>query len=198
MGVRMQRTLGKGGIEVSAVDRGCWAIGGVWTFDGNPAGWSSVDEAESVRAIHEALDLGVTFFDTAANYGCGHSERALAAALGNRHSDVVVATKFGHRVDAAAKTFMPYGANEASSDVVPHMRTNLEASLFNLGTDHINLNSTRGVSTLIAARGTRRAGTIRRRGQGPGLRLEHRSAGGRRGVLGRTGVRRGSAAVQHL
>ena len=62
----MKRVLGNSGIDVSAVGMGCWAIGGVWTFDGAPAGWSTVDDRESDRAIREALDLGVTFFDTAA------------------------------------------------------------------------------------------------------------------------------------
>ena len=67
----LTRTLGKSGIQVSAIGMGCWAIGGPWTYMGSPAGWSEVDDAESVRAIHAALDAGANFFDTAANYGCG-------------------------------------------------------------------------------------------------------------------------------
>jgi aryl-alcohol dehydrogenase-like predicted oxidoreductase len=47
----MKRKLGHSGIEVSAVGMGCWAIGGVWTFAGNQAGWGVVDDAESIRAI---------------------------------------------------------------------------------------------------------------------------------------------------
>ena len=50
----MKRKLGHSNIEVSAVGMGCWAIGGVWNFAGNPAGWSVVDDAESIRAIHKA------------------------------------------------------------------------------------------------------------------------------------------------
>jgi aryl-alcohol dehydrogenase-like predicted oxidoreductase len=62
------RKLGKSDIEVSAMGMGCWAIGGPWTWsDGRQMGWGVVDDAESVRTIHAALDLGITFFDTAAN-----------------------------------------------------------------------------------------------------------------------------------
>jgi aryl-alcohol dehydrogenase-like predicted oxidoreductase len=99
----MRRSLGRSGIEVSAVGMGCWAIGGPWDFLGSPAGWSVVDDAESTRAIHAAIDLGANFFDTAANYGCGHSERLLGQALKGRRDQVVIATKFGYDVDEANK-----------------------------------------------------------------------------------------------
>src|SRR5512142_898272 len=97
------RRLGRSGIDVSALGLGCWAIGGPWTLAGAQAGWSAVDDAESLRAVHRALDLGVTFFDTAANYGAGHSERLLAEAFRGRRQDVVIATKFGYRVDETAR-----------------------------------------------------------------------------------------------
>ena len=72
------RALGRSGIEVSAMGMGCWAIGGPWWLsDGRAMGWSKVGDADSIRAIHAALDMGVSFFDTAANYGFGHSERAV-------------------------------------------------------------------------------------------------------------------------
>jgi len=135
----MKRKLGRSNIEVSAVGMGCWAIGGVWNFTGNPAGWSVVDDSESIRAIHTALDLGVNFFDTAANYGCGHSERILGQALKGQRDQVVIATKFGHKVDAANKEVSFYGETEEESDVVSHMRADLETSLKNLGTDYIDL-----------------------------------------------------------
>jgi aryl-alcohol dehydrogenase-like predicted oxidoreductase len=135
----MKRVLGKSGIEVSAVGMGCWAIGGVWNFAGNPAGWSVVDDSESIRAIHKALDLGANLFDTAANYGCGHSERILGQAVEGRRQQVVIATKFGHNVDAAKKEVGFYGAAEEDSDVASHLRADLERSLRNLGTDYIDL-----------------------------------------------------------
>ncbi len=81
------RTLGRSDIEVSALGFGCWAIGGEWQDGaGQPLGWGKVDDGESVRAIHRALDLGVTFFDTADVYGTGHSERILGRALGRRRT----------------------------------------------------------------------------------------------------------------
>ena len=57
----MTRTLGRSGIEVSAIGMGCWAIGGpLWGDGGQPFGWGEVDDDESIRTIHRALDLGVT------------------------------------------------------------------------------------------------------------------------------------------
>ncbi|MFI7136845.1 aldo/keto reductase [Streptomyces massasporeus] len=91
------RPLGRGGIEVSALGFGCWAIGGEGqAVDGQPLGWGRVDDEESVRAVRRAPDLGVTFFDTADAYGAGHSERVLGRALGKRRADAVVATKWGN------------------------------------------------------------------------------------------------------
>jgi aryl-alcohol dehydrogenase-like predicted oxidoreductase len=90
----LTRKLGKSGIEVSALGMGCWAIGGPWWWsDGRAMGWSKVDDDESLRAIHAALDVGVNFFDTAANYGAGHSERILGQAVAGRRDKVVIATK---------------------------------------------------------------------------------------------------------
>ncbi len=96
----MKRKLGRSEIEVSAMGMGCWAIGGPYTNEKNlPCGWGEVDDAESIRTIHRAIDLGVTLFDTAACYGCGHSEEVLGRALQGRRDQVVVATKFWHTFD---------------------------------------------------------------------------------------------------
>jgi aryl-alcohol dehydrogenase-like predicted oxidoreductase len=135
----MKRTLGRSGIEVSAIGMGCWAIGGPWNFLGSPAGWSAVDDSESIRAIHAALDLGSNFFDTAANYGCGHSERILGQALKGRREEVVIATKFGYEVDEASKNVHAYGASEAESDAASHVRADLEKSLQRLGSDYVDV-----------------------------------------------------------
>lgn len=133
------RKLGRSGIEVSAMGLGCWAIGGPWKFLGSAAGWSEVDDRESIRAIHRALELGVTFFDTAANYGAGHSEEILAEALQGRRNQVVIATKFGYRVHEAEKEVATYGDSEEESDVAPHLQQDLEYSLKRLGTDYIDV-----------------------------------------------------------
>ncbi|MFI0776658.1 aldo/keto reductase [Streptomyces sp. NPDC021212] len=128
------RTLGRSGIEVSALGFGCWAIGGEWQSpDGQPLGWGKVDDDESVRGIRRALDLGVTFFDTADAYGTGHSERLLGRALGKRRADVLVATKWGNVFDERTRT------REGQDDSPEHARRALTASLRRLDTDHIDL-----------------------------------------------------------
>jgi aryl-alcohol dehydrogenase-like predicted oxidoreductase len=128
------RTLGRTGIDVSPLGFGCWAIGGEWsTPDGQPLGWGKVDDEESVRAIHRALDLGVTFFDTADTYGAGHSERVLGRALGKRRADVAVATKWGNVFDEGTRTALGQDAS------VEHVREALTASLARLGTDYVDL-----------------------------------------------------------
>jgi aryl-alcohol dehydrogenase-like predicted oxidoreductase len=128
------RTLGRSGIEVSALGFGCWAIGGEWqAADGQPLGWGRVDDEESVRAIRRALDLGVTFFDTADTYGAGHSERVLGRALGKRRADVVVATKWGNVFDEETRTLT------GGDDSPAYARRALTASLRRLDTDHVDL-----------------------------------------------------------
>jgi aryl-alcohol dehydrogenase-like predicted oxidoreductase len=127
------RKLGRSGIEVSAVGFGCWAIGGPFTAGGKPAGWGAVDDDESVAAIHRALALGVTFFDTADVYGTGHSERVLARALAGRRDDVVLATKFGNTFDPTTRELTGTDVSDA------YVRSACDASLERLGTDRIDL-----------------------------------------------------------
>jgi aryl-alcohol dehydrogenase-like predicted oxidoreductase len=131
------RTLGRSGISVSALGMGCWAIGGPWTFVGDeesPAGWGEVDDAESTRAIHRALDMGINFFDTAANYGAGHSEKVLGKAVAGRRDKVVIATKFGHLIDEQKRTM-----RKDDSQILGNVRGDLENSLRRLNTDYIDL-----------------------------------------------------------
>jgi aryl-alcohol dehydrogenase-like predicted oxidoreductase len=130
----MKRLLGRSNVEVSAMGMGCWAIGGPWRFLEGPGGWGEVDDAESVRAIHAALDEGITFFDTAANYGAGHSERVLAQALAGKRQQVLIATKFGYIVDEAAKQ-----VREHDDPIETYVRDECEASLRRLNTDVIDL-----------------------------------------------------------
>jgi aryl-alcohol dehydrogenase-like predicted oxidoreductase len=133
------RKLGKSDLEVSAVGMGCWAIGGPWVYDNGvdepfPAGWGDVNDQESIRAIHTGLDLGINFFDTAANYGAGHSERILAKALTARRPEVVIATKFGYLVDQERKHI-----TKKDDVVISNIRQNCENSLRRLNTDYIDL-----------------------------------------------------------
>lgn len=133
MGSTFIRTLGRSGIEVSALGMGCWAIGGPFWAGETPCGWGEVDDNESIRAIHAALDLGVTFFDTANVYGAGHSERVLGNALLGRREQVVIATKFNAFFDE--QTRQVTGADTSPAGI----RAACEDSLRRLGTDYIDL-----------------------------------------------------------
>jgi len=135
----LPRKLGESGIEVSALGMGCWAIGGPWVYDNEEdepfaAGWGNVNDAESIRAIHAGLDLGINFFDSAANYGAGHSERILAKALDGRRDKVVIATKFGYVVDQERKSI-----TKNDEVVIENIRPDCENSLRRLNTDYIDL-----------------------------------------------------------
>ncbi len=127
------RTLGRSGIEVSAMGLGCWAIGGPFWRDGTPAGWGEVDDNESIRAIHRGLELGITFLDTANVYGAGHSEKVLAQALKGRRQQVVIATKFGNLFDEDTRQIT------GSSATPDGIRAQCEESLRRLDTDYIDL-----------------------------------------------------------
>jgi aryl-alcohol dehydrogenase-like predicted oxidoreductase len=135
----MKRKLGRSGIEVSALGLGCWVIGGNWNFLGSLAGWGNIDENEAIRAIHLAVDSDITFYDTAANYGCGQSEEILGKAFKGKRDKVVIATKFGYLVDESTKNVYTYGKSEEDSDVTGHVRIDLEKSLKRLQTDYIDV-----------------------------------------------------------
>lgn len=79
------RNLGKTGYSVSEIGFGAWAIGGTW--------WGDQKDDDSIRALHEAIDRGVNFIDTAAGYGDGHSERLIGKVLKERSEEIKVATK---------------------------------------------------------------------------------------------------------
>jgi aryl-alcohol dehydrogenase-like predicted oxidoreductase len=129
----VKRNLGRSNIGVSAIGMGCWAIGGEWKFDTQEAGWGAVNDLESIAAIEAALEMGITFFDTAANYGAGHSEVILGKALGASRSKVVIATKFGYGVNDTTKIVS--GVDCSPSQI----RVSLEASLRRLNTEYIDL-----------------------------------------------------------
>jgi len=135
----LTRKLGKSQLETSALGMGCWAVGGPWTWaqpgqEPYPAGWGHTDDQESIRAIHAGLEAGINFFDTAANYGAGHSETVLGQALKGRRDQVVIATKFGHIVNEKEKTV--YGDKDL---IIQNVRQDVENSLRRLQTDWIDI-----------------------------------------------------------
>jgi aryl-alcohol dehydrogenase-like predicted oxidoreductase len=118
----IQRHLGKNGLVVSALGLGC--MGMSW-------GYGPTDDEESVRTIHEAIDLGVTFFDTAEVYGPYVNETLIGRALKGRRDSVAIATKFGFDIR---------NGKVVDTDSRPErVRGAVEGSLQRLATDHIDL-----------------------------------------------------------
>lgn len=118
------RELGKSGLQVSAVGLGCM---GMSEFYG------TFDDQQSVKVLHKAIDLGMTFWDTADMYGVGHNETLIGHALwGGKRDKVILATKFGNmrRVD---------GAFLGISGHPDYVRAACDASLRRLGVDYIDL-----------------------------------------------------------
>ncbi len=114
------RELGRTGWKVSAMSFGSWAIGGTW---------GPVKDAESLAALHSAVELGVNFFDTADVYGDGRSERLLAQLRREHSEPIYIATKAGRRLDPHVAT----GYNRAN------LTAYVERSLKNLETEALDL-----------------------------------------------------------
>ena len=115
------RQFGKTDLKISAIGFGCWEIGGTY---------GRIDESEFQRAVAQAIDSGITCFDTAEAYGMGVSEEALARALGRRRNDVVIATKFGVGYDE-----MPNRRDSSRARVL----ASIEKSLQRLRTSHVDI-----------------------------------------------------------
>lgn len=89
------RKFGNTDLLVSEIGFGAWAIGGGAMIGNTAIGWGDVDDKVSVKAIHEALNAGINFFDTADIYGLGHSEDLLGKTIGSK-TDIIIATKAGN------------------------------------------------------------------------------------------------------
>ena len=112
------RRYGTTGKQVSEIGFGAWQLG-------NKQDWAGMEEDEAIRLVHEALDLGVNFFDTAPNYGQGKSEVLLGKALERKRDKAVINTKFGHS---------PEGTDYSASQI----RNSVERSLRRLQTDYLD------------------------------------------------------------
>ena len=119
-----KRQLGKSGLEVSAIGLGCMGL----SFAYGPA----MDVKEAIKLVRAAVDRGVTFFDTAEAYGPFKNEELVGEALAPVRGEVVIATKFGFKFDAA-------NAQSGLDSRPEHIREVAEASLKRLKTDVIDL-----------------------------------------------------------
>jgi len=114
------RRLGKTGYQISAIGFGAWAIG---------ADWGTVDDKDSLAALHAAADAGVNFIDTADVYGDGRSERVIASFLKERAGErIYVATKMGRRVEQKLENYTP----EAFVAWTQRSRDNLDTETLDL------------------------------------------------------------------
>jgi aryl-alcohol dehydrogenase-like predicted oxidoreductase len=115
-----------GGLDVSRIGLGAMTMAGTYTSGGD------LDDAESIRTIRRALDLGVTHIDTAEIYGPFHSEELVGQAIKGRRDEVVVATKFGLVSHSG-------GGPGVIDSSAANVRAAVEGSLRRLGTDYIDL-----------------------------------------------------------
>jgi aryl-alcohol dehydrogenase-like predicted oxidoreductase len=116
----LYRELGRTGWQVSTVSFGAWAIG---------AAWGSVDDRQSLAALHRAVDLGVNFIDTADVYGDGHSERLVGQLRREHRETIYIATKAGRRSN-------PHTADAYNRE---NLTAYVERSLTNLDVEAIDL-----------------------------------------------------------
>jgi aryl-alcohol dehydrogenase-like predicted oxidoreductase len=119
--------FGRTGLEISRVGVGAWAMGGA----GADWAWGPQDDDESIAAIRRALELGVDWIDTAAQYGHGHSEEVVGRAVAGLHSRPYVFTKGGQPVGPSGTTVQSLRRDS--------LRRELEASLTRLGVDAVDL-----------------------------------------------------------
>lgn len=120
-----KRKLGKSGLEVSAIGLGCMGMSASY---GQPH-----DKREMISLLHAAVERGITFFDTAEVYGPFTNEQLVGEGLAPLRDKVVIATKYGFKIDPAT-------GKQAGTDSRPeHIKKVCEASLKRLKTDHIDL-----------------------------------------------------------
>jgi aryl-alcohol dehydrogenase-like predicted oxidoreductase len=122
----LMKHVSLGGLDVSRIGLGAMTMAGTYTSGGG------LDDAESICAIHRALDLGVTHIDTAEIYGPFHSEELVGEAIRGRRDQVVVATKFGLVSHSG-------GGPGVTDSSAANVRAAAEGSLRRLGTDYIDL-----------------------------------------------------------
>lgn len=116
-----ERPLGKTGIEVTEVGFGAWQIG-------NLKDWGDMTDKDAVKLVHEAMDSGCNFFDTAPNYGLGKSEELLGEAFQGKRDQVIINSKCGHQADDQ-QSFEPSNLIQSVEGSLKRLRTDYLDSL---------------------------------------------------------------------
>ena len=129
-----QVEIGKSGVFASNITMGAMGIGGGFRYPGT-------DDAESIRAIHAALDAGITLIDSAPVYGFGHSEEVIGRAIADRRDKVVISTKCGLWWDDDEGSYrFTWEGKRVKRNLSPRtIRIELQNSLKRLGTDYIDI-----------------------------------------------------------
>ncbi|MCH7482634.1 MAG: aldo/keto reductase [Chloroflexi bacterium] len=122
------RQLGKTEMTVSEVAFGVWTVSTGW--------WGKVDKPDAIKLLRDALEAGITFFDTADTYGEGFGEEIMREALGNRRHEILIGTKFGYDISAPRDGHHKERPQCWDTEFV---RKACEDSLRRLGTDYIDL-----------------------------------------------------------
>jgi aryl-alcohol dehydrogenase-like predicted oxidoreductase len=136
------RILGKTGLRVSEIGFGSWGISGM--------DWGATDDEVSIRAIQQAIDLGVNFIDTADVYGNGHSEELVARALKGRREGIIVATKAGNDFYQRERKSGDYAVPNFDPE---YLAFAVEQSLRRLQTDRLDILQLHGPSLELIRQG---------------------------------------------
>jgi aryl-alcohol dehydrogenase-like predicted oxidoreductase len=123
------RRFGDTDLETSEIGFGTWALGSTW--------WGDVSESDGERLLNEALELGITFFETGDAYGQGANEELVGRVLASRRDEIQLSTKFGYVLDSDRQQHSE-GERPQRWDG-EFVRAALEGSLGRLGTDHVDL-----------------------------------------------------------
>ncbi len=126
------------GASVPRIGMGCWAIGGRITYQDVPTYYGDVDDADSRRALRLSYELGARVYDTAANYGAGHSETLLGDEIAH-NDDAVIVTKFGYVIDEQARSWGPQLVTpDGIRETIDDSRRRLRRDRLDLALLHIN------------------------------------------------------------
>ena len=126
--------IGNTGMAVSLLSLGTWGMGG-------GTAWQGSDDAESIKVMHRALELGINFIDTAPVYGTGHSEDLVGRALKGRRQDCILSTKctLNWREERGVKQYDRDGKSVYRCFEAASLKQDLEDSLKRIGTDYIDI-----------------------------------------------------------